>query len=113
MRIEEAALASALQRAFAEAGGPDVDEIAASGIGVSAGQITDWRAGRKLPTAFRDLEPLIAYLQVAAAATSQVGRRHRIRDVTTWPAPRWRQLWEAATLPNQAHSHRQRRHGAS
>lgn len=99
MRVEEAALASALQRAFAEAGSPDIDEIASSGIGVSARQITDWRTGRNLPTAFRDLEPLIAYLQIAAAATSQVSRRHRSREVTAWPTPRWRQLWESAAHP--------------
>ena len=96
MRVEEAALASALQRAFAEAGSPDINDVAASGIGVSAQQITDWRVGRNLPTAFRDLEPLIAYLQITAAATSQVSRRHRSREVTAWPTPRWRQLWESA-----------------
>lgn len=97
MRVEEAALASALQRAFAEAGHPDIDEVAASGVGLSREQITDWRAGRNLPATFGELEPLIAYLQVAAATATQVNRRHRLREVTAWPTVRWRHLWEEAT----------------
>ncbi|QRY83669.1 hypothetical protein JVY00_17705 [Tsukamurella tyrosinosolvens] len=98
MRVEKAALASALQRAFAVAGNPDIDEVAASGVGLSAEQITDWRSGRNPPATFRELESLIAYLQVAAAATAtQVNRRHRLHDVTAWPTARWRHLWEAAT----------------
>lgn len=96
MRVEEAALASALQRAFAEAGNPDIDEVAASGVGLSREQITDWRAGRNLPATFREFEPLIAYLRVAAATATQVSRRHRVREVTAWPTVRWRHLWDAA-----------------
>lgn len=97
MRVEEAALASALQRAFGEAGNLDIDEVAASGAGLNREQITDWRAGRNPPATFRELEPLIAYLQVAAATATQVNRRHRLREVTAWPTVRWRHLWEAAT----------------
>ena len=92
---EQAALASALQRAFAEAGGPSLTEVAESGVGVSRQRISDWRAGRHVPSRFSDLEPVIAYLQVAAAGHDTMSEPTHDR-VMTWPTERWRQVWREA-----------------
>lgn len=92
---EQAALASALQRAFAEAGGPSLTEVAESGVGVSRQRISDWRAGRHVPSRFSDLEPVIAYLQVAAAGHDTM-TEHSSDRVTTWPTDRWREVWREA-----------------
>lgn len=91
------ALASALQRAFAEAGNPSLTEVAESGVGVSRQRISDWRAGRHVPSRFSDLEPVIAYLQVAAGGTNWSGADPDSDLVTRWPTTRWRQAWERST----------------
>lgn len=98
MSVAQAALASALQRAFAEAGAPPSTEVAQSGIGITEHQIHEWRAGTSLPATFKELEPLIAYLQVAAAATAcATPRRQDCQNVTGWPRTQWRKLWAAAS----------------
>lgn len=97
MSIARAALASALQRAFAEAGDPPSTDIAQSGICITEQQIHEWRSGTGLPTTFQELEPLIAYLQVAAAATAcATSARQDCQNVTGWPRTHWRELWAAA-----------------
>lgn len=95
MTAEETALASALQRAFAEAGNPSLTEVAESGVGVSRQRISDWRAGRHIPSRFSDLEPVIAYLQVAATGHSAV-TQPASDSVTAWATDRWRQVWQEA-----------------
>lgn len=98
MSIARAALTSALQRAFAEAGNPPSTEVAQSGIGITEQQIHEWRSGTSLPATFQELEPLIAYLQVAATATAcATSARRDCQNVTGWPRTQWRQLWAAAS----------------
>ncbi|BDD80681.1 hypothetical protein TPB0596_04440 [Tsukamurella pulmonis] len=93
---QQAALVSALQRAFAEAGNPSLTAVAESGVGVSRQRISDWRSGRHVPSRFSDLEPVIAYLQVAAAGANWAGAAPDGGLVTRWPTPRWYRVWEAA-----------------
>ncbi|WP_019201823.1 hypothetical protein [Tsukamurella sp. 1534] len=94
-------LASALQRAFAEAGDPSVTEVADSGVGVSRQRISDWRAGRHVPSRFGDLEPVITYLQISAARRDEVSASTSDR-VTAWPKDRWREVWrEAVGAPEE------------
>lgn len=100
--IAQAALVSALQRAFSEAGDPAFADVAQSGIGVSQQQIREWRSGTSLPTTFTELEPLIAYLKVAAAAVSCSAPKRPRDNVTGWRMARWRQVWRAAA--GDAHS---------
>ncbi|TWS23331.1 hypothetical protein FK268_13625 [Tsukamurella sputi] len=96
MSIARAALASALQRAFAEAGAPPSTDVAQSGVGITEQQIREWRSGNNLPATFKELEPLIAYLQVAATAATWKAPNLACDNVTGWPMTHWRELWAAA-----------------
>lgn len=95
MSVEQANLASALQRAFEEAGNPSLVEVAASGVGISWQRMSDWCAGRRVPSRFRDLEPVIAYLQVASAS-NRAGREAGVEVVTSFSTSRWRRIWREA-----------------
>lgn len=88
----ELTLSEALQRAFAEAGNPSLRTVAASGTGVPRQRLSDWRAGRHIPAAFSDLEPVLAYLYLAAETTGTDADAAEDR-VTQWPLSRWQQLW--------------------
>lgn len=88
------ALASALQRAFAEAGDPSIAAVAVSDVGVSQEQIFDWRAGQHVPSRFSDLEPVIAYLQATAHRSGMSTAPGKL--VTSWPNTRWQQAWRQA-----------------
>ncbi|AUN42561.1 hypothetical protein [Tsukamurella tyrosinosolvens] len=86
-------LAQALQRAFIEAGEPSISSVA-TGSGVSRQRLSAWRSGRHVPSRFEDLEPVVAYLHLASASSSDAtdGSLGAER-VTLWEAERWRLAW--------------------
>ncbi|BDD82327.1 hypothetical protein TPB0596_20900 [Tsukamurella pulmonis] len=96
----ELTLSEALQRAFAEAGNPSLRTVAASGTKVSRQRLSDWRAGRHTPATFSDLEPVLAYLYLAAE-TSQPESDTAENRVTQWPLSQWQHIWHhaASTAP--------------
>ncbi|MEC4616430.1 hypothetical protein [Tsukamurella tyrosinosolvens] len=89
----ELTLSQALQRAFAEAGNPSLRTVAASGTGVPRQRLSDWRAGRHTPATFSDLEPVLAYLYLAAE-TARTEADAAEDPVTQWPLSQWQQLWQ-------------------
>ncbi|KXO99073.1 hypothetical protein AXK58_24270 [Tsukamurella tyrosinosolvens] len=86
-------LAQALQRAFIEAGEPSISSVA-TGSGVSRQRLSAWRSGRHVPSRFEDLEPVVAYLRLAAGSiSSATDGPLGAERVTLWEADRWRRAW--------------------
>ncbi|BDH59419.1 hypothetical protein MTP03_43580 [Tsukamurella sp. PLM1] len=89
----EGDLASALRRAFEEAGNPSLAAVAHAAPGVSKQRLSDWRAGRHVPARFEDLEPVIAYLRITASGITTAEGSDVEAVVTDWTPERWHEAW--------------------
>lgn len=85
-------LAQALRRAFDEAGDPSLAVVHAAS-GVAKQRLSDWRAGRHVPARLEDLEPVIAYLHLAATSVPVSEADDANVGVTDWTPEHWHAAW--------------------
>ncbi|KXO98026.1 hypothetical protein [Tsukamurella pseudospumae] len=98
-------LASALRHAFDEAGNPSLAAVAHAAPGVSKQRLSDWRAGRHVPARFEDLEPVIAYLRIAASGLTTAEADDTASGTSDWTPERWREVWrQSVDLSADAHA---------